>query len=305
MGRHREACVHAEQALAAGEALGDVPLIVNATKSLGLSHAIAGYESRAGAYFERCIALLTGDLVRHSCGLQIFPAVTCRGWLALTLAERGQFDRAFARGDDALRLAEQLDHSFSGSIAYWCVARIHQIKNVNDPAARRYLGRSLDLAQEGNVKLMLPLVNVAIGFEQANAGEAGQGLELLAKNLQLFEPGNALHPYGMNTLGLLYLRAGRRDEARTAWQEGLALARRSGQRSSEASMLRFLGSLAAEGGGAERDAAIAYYRQALAIAEELELRPLQARCHEELGKVLGDRTHRDTAAAMLREMGLA
>ena len=310
VGRHREACGHAERALAAGEALGDVPLRVNAMKSLGLSHAIAGYQARAGAYFEQCIALLTGDLVRHSCGLQIFPAVTCRGWLALTHAERGQFDQALAHGAEALRLADELDHSFSGSIAYWCVGRVYQLKHVDDQALR-HLERSLELARQGNVGLMMPLVGVALGLQQAAGGQLAQGLERLEKSLRVFEPGNALHPYGMRNLGLLYLHAGRRDEARNAWQEGLALARQSEQRSSEASMLWLLGTLAAERDAKEADVAVEHYRGALAIAEELEMRPLRARCHEGLG-VLYDRAgrraeaerHLTTAAAMLREMGI-
>ena len=56
----------------------------------------------------------------------------------------------------------------------------------------------------------------------------------------------------------------------------------------------------------------AQYRQALALAEELEMRPLQAHCHLGLGKLyrrIGRldeaRAELATAVAMLREMGMA
>jgi len=56
----------------------------------------------------------------------------------------------------------------------------------------------------------------------------------------------------------------------------------------------------------------AYYREALTLAQSIEMRPLQAHCHLGLGK-LYRRTGRldearaelSTAVAMLREMGMA
>ena len=54
------------------------------------------------------------------------------------------------------------------------------------------------------------------------------------------------------------------------------------------------------------------YREALALAEELEMRPLQAHCHLGLGKLYRRvgrvdeaRAELATAVAMLREMGMA
>jgi len=58
--------------------------------------------------------------------------------------------------------------------------------------------------------------------------------------------------------------------------------------------------------------AAGHYRDALALAEELEMRPLVAHCHFGLGKVrrrAGDRRpaleHLTIATAMYREMGMA
>ena len=303
MGRSREACAHAERALAAGEARGDIPLIVNARKSLGLALEMVGLHTQAAAHFERCIELLTGELSRHPCGLQILPAITCRAWLALTLAERGQFDLATARGQEALRLADELDHSPSGSIAYWCVGRVYQAQ-ADDATAMRLFQRCLELTEEGNFKLMLPLIRVALGLQQATMGQVPEGLEQVERGLHVFEPGNALHPYAMRNLGMIHLRAGRRDDARSAWIQALALARQSEQRGSEAGVLFLLGNLAAQGDAAARGEAAQYYRQALAIAQELDARPLQARCQLGLGTLLQDEAHLAAGAALFREMGM-
>ena len=301
--RSREACAHAERALAAGEACGDVPLIVSARKSLGLALEMAGRHTQAAAHFERCIALLKGDLVHHPCGLQILPAITCRAWLAWTLAERGQFDRAIAHGEEALRLADELDHSSSGSIAYWCVGRVYQARGA-DAMAMRLFQRCLELAEEGNFKIMLPLIRTTLGLQLAIAGQVPEGLAQLEQALHVFEPGNALQAYGMRNLGEVYLRAGRPDDARSAWMQALALARQGEQRSSEGGILWLLGNLAAEGDSAAKAAAAGYYRQSLAIAEELEMCPLQARCLQGLGTLLEDEQHLDAANALFREMGL-
>jgi hypothetical protein len=79
----------------------------------------------------------------------------------------------------------------------------------------------------------------------------------------------------------------------------------------EGHVLRFLGDIAAHPDRLEVDAATAHYRQALALAEELSLRPLMTHCHLGLG-VLYRRTgkreqareHLAPATTMYREMGM-
>src|SRR4030095_16371994 len=178
------------------------------------------YPAQAGAHFARCTELLTGELARHPCGLQILPAITCRAWLAVTLADPGQFDRAVALGREALRLADELDHSSSGSIAYWCVGRVYQAKG-DDASATPIFQRSLELAQEGNFKIMMPLVAVSLGLQHANAGRALDGLAQLEGGLHVFEPGNALHPYAMQNLGLVYRLPGPPPDRPSPSAEGL------------------------------------------------------------------------------------
>jgi tetratricopeptide (TPR) repeat protein len=80
-----------------------------------------------------------------------------------------------------------------------------------------------------------------------------------------------------------YLCAGRLDEAYTQAQRALEFSRTHQERGHAAYALRLLGALAARRDAPEVGQAEAYYRQALALAEELGMLPLQAHCHRGLG----------------------
>ena len=73
-----------------------------------------------------------------------------------------------------------------------------------------------------------------------------------------------------------------------------------------------LGEIAAHQKPLDADTAERHFREALTIAERLEMRPLQAHCHLGLGKLYRRTGRTDearaelaTAVAMLREMGMA
>ncbi|MGG6494695.1 UNVERIFIED_CONTAM: hypothetical protein NY603_17300, partial [Bacteroidetes bacterium 56_B9] len=63
----------------------------------------------------------------------------------------------------------------------------------------------------------------------------------------------------------------------------LAMARENGQRSGEAAALHVLGETSDRDGASEQ--AEGYYREALALAGQLDMRPLAARCHHGLGRL--------------------
>jgi tetratricopeptide (TPR) repeat protein len=82
-------------------------------------------------------------------------------------------------------------------------------------------------------------------------------------------------------LGEAYLLAGRLDEASTQAQRALEFSRAHQERGNEAYALRLLGEVAAQR-HPPGERAEAHYRQALALAEELGMRPLVAHCHQGL-----------------------
>jgi tetratricopeptide (TPR) repeat protein len=86
-------------------------------------------------------------------------------------------------------------------------------------------------------------------------------------------------------LGEAYLRAGRLDEAGTQAQQGLEFAQAHQERGHTAYALWLLGEVATQCASPKAAQAEAYYQQALALADELGMRPLVAHCHLGLGTV--------------------
>src|SRR5207249_7198384 len=100
-----------------------------------------------------------------------------------------------------------------------------------------------------------------------------------------------------------------REEAQALAERTLALARERQECGNEAYALRLLGDIAAHRAPPDVDQAAAHYRQALALAEALGMRPLQAHCHHGLGTLYATvgqweqaRTALTTALEMYRAM---
>jgi tetratricopeptide (TPR) repeat protein len=85
------------------------------------------------------------------------------------------------------------------------------------------------------------------------------------------------------SLGEAQVLAGHLEEAHALAEQALAHTRAHQERSNQAYALRLLGNIAAQREPLEVESAAAYYRQALALAEELGMRPLLAHCHRGLG----------------------
>src|SRR5204863_3283078 len=104
-------------------------------------------------------------------------------------------------------------------------------------------------------------------------------------------------------------RTGRRKDATQFASRALDLTRQHRQRGYEAWALRVHGEIAVDADPPEVEQAESHYRQALALAEELGMRPLAAHCHLGLGtlyqKIDSDeqaQTELTMAAEMYRAM---
>jgi tetratricopeptide (TPR) repeat protein len=96
-----------------------------------------------------------------------------------------------------------------------------------------------------------------------------------------------------------YLRLGRLDEALAVAVRGLEVCRAHAQRGEQAWALRLLGEIHAHRQPPEAALAEASYREALALADKLGMRPLQAHCHLGLGTLYLKAEQREQAQAEL------
>jgi tetratricopeptide (TPR) repeat protein len=143
------------------------------------------------------------------------------------------------------------------------------------------------LCQDVDIPLYFPAMAVALGATYALCGRVADAVPLLAQAMEQTTATEMVYLQALCRLpqGEAQLLAGRLEEAYTLAEEALAHARAHQERGHEAYALRLLGEIAARREPPEGDQAGDHYRQAVALAEELGMRPLVAHCHLGLGRL--------------------
>lgn len=310
MGDHDGAVESGQHALAVAETLGDVALQVMAHHYLGGAYHALGDHRRALGFLRRNVESLAGDLIRERFGLAALPAVLSRAWLVRCLAELGAFPEGIVHGEEALRIAEAVDHPNSLLHAYLGVGLL-SLRQGDLSRALPVLERCLEFCRVWNILLWFPEAASALGCAYAFAGRVAEALPLLE---QAEQRGAAMGSISGQSLRVgyvseAYLLAGRTQEAVQLAGRALDLARDHKERGHEAWALRLLGEIAAHQDPPEIGPAEHHYQQALALAEELGMRPLVAHCHRGLGTLYAQLGQREqayvelaTAIALYRDM---
>jgi DNA-binding SARP family transcriptional activator/tetratricopeptide (TPR) repeat protein len=311
-GRPNEAREFGQRARVIAEALGDLAIKVGATFYIGASCYFMGDYGTGHDFLQETVQSLEGDLGRERYGLVGLPAVMARTYLTWIHAERGEFEAALVQGRDGVRLAEAVDHPYSLIIACWGLLYLH--------AGRQELGevdqlskRALALARQWDIPLPSAITTGIVGHAYALAGRIADGLGLLEESVRLHELSGLVYYHSLIVayLAEAYLLADRPDDALVFGEQALGLARKRGERGFEAWCLRTLGEIAAHADPPHVERAQGRYREALALATELRMRPLAAHCHLGLGTLYrrtGIRAkaeeHLNSASTMYREMNM-
>jgi tetratricopeptide (TPR) repeat protein len=148
----------------------------------------------------------------------------------------------------------------------------------------------------------MPLDTAAcLGYASALAGRLAEGRALLEEALRESLRIGVLYLQSLYVVWLsaVCLLAGRVDEAFQHARQALALARQYGERGFEAVALCQLGAVHAQADPPDVPQSEARYREALMLAEELGMRPLQARCHHGLGTLYAKVGQREQARTEL------
>jgi DNA-binding NtrC family response regulator/tetratricopeptide (TPR) repeat protein len=282
MGDHDGAVESGQHALAVAATLGDFALQVMARHFLGVAYHVLGDHRRAMGLLRSNVESLAGDLLRERFGG--LPSVLSRAWLARCLAELGAFPEGTAHGEEAVRIAEAVDHPNSLIIAYLGVGFL-SLRQRDLARAISVLERGLDLCRVWNILSWFPDTASALGCAYAFSSRIAEALPLLEQAEQMVAPMAAMGGQSLRVgyVSEAYLLAGRMEEAVQLAGRALALARDHKERGYQAWALRLLGEIAAHQDPTELEPAEHHYRQALALADELGMRPLQAHCHLGLG----------------------
>jgi tetratricopeptide (TPR) repeat protein len=145
----------------------------------------------------------------------------------------------------------------------------------------------MGLCQEADLWVYFPIVAWPLGLAYALCGRVADAMPLLEQAVaQSGARGQwGLHALFVATLGEALLRAGHLAEARHRAEQALELACVHKERGHEAWAIRLLGEIAAQRDRLDDEEAATYYRQALALADALGMRPLVAHCHCGLGSL--------------------
>jgi class 3 adenylate cyclase/tetratricopeptide (TPR) repeat protein len=300
MGAYDQAIAAAQRVLALATASGEVALQALANQRLGLAYGDQGDYRQAIDCHRQTVASLGGAWRLERLGLIFLPTVHSWARLAECHAELGTFAEGRALGDEGFRIAEAVDHPPSLMMAAWGTGLL-ALRQGDLPRALPLLERAVGICQDADLPFYFPWMAPALGAAYTLSGRVADAVPLLSKAL---EQTIATEMGGYQTLctlplGEAYLLAGRLEEAHALAEGALALAREHQERGHESYALRLLGEIAARRKSPEVESAEAYYQQALALADELGMRPLQAHCHYGLGTLYAKHGQREQARAEL------
>ena len=250
--------------------------------------------------FRKNMACLHGALLQERFGLAGLASVVSRRLLVVSLAECGAFAEGRALAEEGVRIAEAADHPYSRVMAYWGMG-FRALRQGDLPQALPVLERALDLAQGVHFRLVVPRIAALLGAAYTLAGRTTEALPLLEQAVEQavamhFMLDHALRVVWLGEAYLLRRSAGRGVRPGAAGPGVLPSASGAGPRSLRPAAPRRDCSAAQRRRSLNRPS---HYRQALALAEELGMRPLAAHCHRGLGTLYSQTGRLEQARAAL------
>jgi tetratricopeptide (TPR) repeat protein/class 3 adenylate cyclase len=299
------------RALALAQAHADFPLQVVANQRLGQAYLDRGDYRRADKCFQSNIASLQGELVRERFGEVGLPSVACRLFFADLLAELGEFAKGIATAKEGVRIAETVDHPWSLIGALRSLGYLY-LRKGDLKEAISVLERGRELCQAWKIPTFVYGTDSNLGYAYTLSGRVADGLPLLEQGLeQGFSMGDRSGYVRRATyLSEAYHLANRTGDAVRLGGQALAFARDHTRRAHPWPLL-ILGEIASHRDRPAAEEAEAFYGEAMALGDELGMRPVVAHCHRGFGKLygrVGKRReaceHFTIAAAMYREMDM-
>jgi class 3 adenylate cyclase/tetratricopeptide (TPR) repeat protein len=309
-GASEQAIASGERALALATELDDFRLTVLANMGLGHAcHAVGDYR-RAVALLKRNVDALTGELTDKRFGAAGLPAVLSRSFMVFSLTDLGEFREATVVAEEAIQIAEKADTAHSQVLAAHSLALVYLCRGDLDRAVP-LLEQTLHRCEVAHIPLSSRLLASTLGYAYALSGRVAEGAPLLEQSVRQAEALKVVFRYALwlTWLGEAYVLGGRLDDALALAQRAANLAEAHHERGHLAYALRLLGEIAAQNVRADIEHAAAPFRRSLALAEALDMRPLQAHCHLGLGHLsqraglpVASRAQLSAAVALYRSM---
>jgi len=226
--------------------------------------------------------------------------IESRAWLARTLGALGAFAEGRRHGEEALRLATLESRGSTPIVVHGCRGHLYLAQGDLAHTIREF-DQGLALCRASGNRDWLRGIVAGLGYASALQGRLAEGCALLEEALSesLHTGGLLGHANQLAWLSEVCRLAGRGDEAWRHARQALDLARQQKARGNEARALHQLGVVLTHADPPDAAQAEVHYQQALALAEELSMRPLQAHCHRGLGTLYAATGQREQACTAL------
>jgi class 3 adenylate cyclase/tetratricopeptide (TPR) repeat protein len=280
LGDHSGAMTASESARVISERIGDPALTFASLHNMGIVHHEIGAFTTALELFDQCLALETPDLDEKRAGWAAYPSVVLRAFIADSLVDLGETERAETIALDALNRAQAANHAYSRANIGHVLGRVLTAQGRHDEALSM-LKENWQVCLDLGMLQMYPIFAARIGEAHLAAGDLDAALQILSVPEQLDVP-LAEHAFGWRFLfvaqGRAFLADGRFAEAKAVAERALALASERGELPQEAFAKKLLGDIASAANQGESAEAEECFEHAFRLAEKCSMRPLMASC---------------------------
>ena len=235
----------AQQCLTIAQRVHDTGLLLEANVALGGTLIWRGELIASRAHFEHGIALY--DPLQHCTHAFVYgqdPGVWCRCFLVNNLWLLGYPDQALKRGQEALSLAQDLNHLHTLAFALTFSAGAHVLRGEWQLAQER-TERLLALAAEQGFPYWLTVGNLVRGWILVEQGQGEEGIKQQRQSMATFRAiGSELNRVvRLGQLAEAYAKVGQIEEGLTVLAEAFALVNKTEGRFYEAELYRLRGEL--------------------------------------------------------------
>ena len=300
-GEPARALEYGERCLGIAERLGDRVLVSVSRRYMGHAYHAQGQGRLAVRALQDNAEALARDVEREPSTAAVTAYVSTCAWLAFTLADLGEFDSAETWADRARAEAEARRHPYSEAIALTLSGQVAALRGQLERAVAP-LTRALAICRESSLTVWQAIPASLLGHCLVTLDRKEDGLALLEEGVRLSDEVGvrAYLARWVTLLGEGFLAVGDLRRAADIAERAIELARAHGERGHEAAALRLLADVLAAMDPPLLATATEHYTAAIALADELALRPLLARAHLGLGQA-----HRRAGRAPEAEAHLA
>jgi predicted ATPase/class 3 adenylate cyclase len=267
---------------------------------LGAAYHSVGQYDQAVSVLQRALRLI-GNRKHETFGTTGIVSVICQHWLVRCFAQLGEFAEAQPYKEQAIRTAAECGHPYSIVYASYGAGILYHIQGEFEKAVSM-LERGLDVCRSADIPVLYPLIAASLGSAYAFVGHTDQALGFLQSAIE--------HPAWTSRMGGQALRmawvseayfvAGRDNESEKYAKQALELSRESRDMGSQAWLLRLLGDILSRRRPLDLKQAEASYAEALRLALDRRMRPLQAHCHLGLATIYAQAKNTPQAGSELR-----